>query len=56
MDTKERARIESAGGFVEFNRFSVASDKFTYLWNQSERELGFVASHGGLCVQDEWQA
>jgi len=22
MDTKERARIESAGGFVEFNRFS----------------------------------
>lgn len=22
MDTKERARIESAGGFVEFNRFA----------------------------------
>ena len=57
MDTKERSRIEAAGGFVEFNRFSCPP-----FWNpidlstQGEWQPGLVASNGWLCVQDERQA
>ena len=56
MDTKERSRIEAAGGFVEFNRFPCLP-----LWNlfdlsaQGEWQPGLVASDGRLCVQDERQ-
>ena len=55
MDTKERARIESAGGFVEFNRFSSHGQfsKLDFLFNQSQWEFGIVACNGGLRVQDE---
>ena len=58
MDTKERARIESAGGFVEFNRFPspVLFSQLDFLFNQSQREFGIVARNGGLRVQDERQA
>ena len=57
MDTKERSRIEAAGGFVEFNRFSCLP-----FWNpidlstQGKWQPGLVASNGRLCVQDERQA
>ena len=54
MDTKERARIESAGGFVEFNRFQLYTFYNLYFY-QSEWELGIVEGDGGLCIQDERQ-
>ena len=54
MDTKERARIESAGGFVEFNRFQLYTFYNLYFY-QSEWELGIVEGDGGLRIQDERQ-
>ena len=46
MDTKERARIESAGGFVEFNRSLVSSDKIPNYENRVNGNLALSRAMG----------